>query len=290
MKLGIAMFPADFAVRPDELARAVEDRGFESLFLPEHTHMPATERTRAEVGELPAHFSHTHDLFVALTYAAAATRSLLVGTGICLVPQRDPIVTAKAVASLDALSGGRVLFGVGAGWISEEIAQHGTDPGRRWSVTAERVKAMRWIWGHDVAEFHGEHVRFGPLWSWPKPHRPSGPPVLVGGSLPFVASRVLDFGDEWMPHAGMPVAELAARIAKLRAAGRADGRADDVPVTVFGAEPEPAHLAELRDIGVNRAVRYAPPADPEAVHRFLDQVAPLTAAFSNWPNTTRQST
>ncbi|WP_151475296.1 LLM class F420-dependent oxidoreductase [Streptomyces albicerus] len=281
MKLGIAMFPADFAVRPDELARAVEDRGFESLFLPEHTHMPATERTRAEVGELPAHFSHTHDLFVALTYAAAATRSLRVGTGICLVPQRDPIVTAKAVASLDALSGGRVLFGVGAGWISEEIAHHGTDPGRRWSVMAERVKAMRRIWEDDVAEFHGEHVRFGPLWSWPKPHRPSGPPVLVGGSGPLVASRVLDFGDEWMPHAGMPVAELAERVAKLRAAGRAAGRADDVPVTVFGAEPEPAHLAELRDIGVNRAVLYAPPADAEAVHRFLDQVAPLTAAFSN---------
>ncbi|WP_158842829.1 LLM class F420-dependent oxidoreductase [Saccharothrix deserti] len=281
MKLGIAMFPADFAIRPDELARVVEERGFESLFFPEHTHLPATERTRAEVGELPAHFSRTHDLFVALGYAAAVTRDLLVGTGICLVPQRDPIVTAKAVASLDALSGGRVLFGVGAGWISEEIAHHGTDPARRWSVMAERVRAMRRIWEDDIAEFHGEHVRFGPLWSWPKPHRPSGPPVLVGGSGPRVADRVLDFGDEWMPHAGMPLDELAERIAKLRAAGYEAGRADDVPVTVFGAEPEAARLAELREIGVNRAVLYAPPADADTVRRFLDQVAPLVTAFQD---------
>ncbi|GAB2978448.1 LLM class F420-dependent oxidoreductase [Streptomyces pseudoechinosporeus] len=281
MKLGIAMFPADFAIRPDELARAVEERGFGSLFLPEHTHMPATESSRAEVGELPAHFSRTHDLFVALTYAAAATRSLLVGTGICLLPQRDPIVTAKAVATLDALSGGRVLFGVGAGWISEEIANHGTDPARRWSVMAERVKAMREIWEKDVAEFHGEHVRFGPLSSWPKPHRPSGPPVLVGGSGPLVARRVLDFGDAWMPHAGMPVPELAERIAKLRAAGRVAGRADDVPVTVFGAEPDAAHLTELREIGVNRALLYAPPADADTVRSFLDEVAPLATAFQD---------
>lgn len=280
MKLGIAMFPADFAIRPDELARAVEERGFESLFLPEHTHLPVTERTRAEVGELPAHFSRTYDLFVALGYAAAATRNLLVGTGICLVPQRDPIVTAKAVASLDALSGGRVLFGVGAGWISEEIANHGTDPARRWSVMAERVKAIRQIWENDVAEFHGEHVSFGPLWSWPKPHQPSGPPVLVGGSGPHVARRVLDFGDEWMPHAGMPLAELADRIATLRAAGREAG-GDEVPVTVFGAEPEAAHLAELREIGVNRALLYAPPDDADTVRRFLDQVAPLATKFQD---------
>ncbi|MGW1712645.1 LLM class F420-dependent oxidoreductase [Streptomyces sp. NPDC002156] len=281
MKLGIAMFPADFAVRPDELAVAVEERGFESLFLTEHTHLPATERTRAEVGELPAHFSHMYDLFVALTYAAAATRNLLVGSGIALVPQRDPIVTAKALASLDALSGGRVLFGVGAGWISEEIANHGTDPARRWSVTAERVKAMREIWEKDIAEFHGEHVRFGPLWSWPKPHRPSGPPVLVGGSGPRATARVLDFGDEWMPHAGLPVAELADRITKLRKAAFEAGRTAEVPVTVFGAPAEATHLAQLREIGVNRAVLYAPPADADTVRRFLDGIAPLVATFQD---------
>lgn len=275
MKLGIAMFPTDFAIRPDELARAVEERGFESLFFAEHTHLPATERTRAEVGELPDRFSHTYDLFVALTYAAAATRDLLVGTGITLMSQRDPITTAKAVASLDSLSGGRVLLGVGAGWISEEIANHGTDPKRRWSVVAERVKAMRGIWRNDTAEFHGDHVSFDPLWSWPKPHHPSGPPVLIGGSGPRAAERVLEYGDEWMPHAGLPVAELADRITTLRKAAREAGRTDGVPVTLYGAQPDAAHLTELREIGVNRAVLYAPPADADTVRGFLDQVAPL---------------
>ncbi|MFJ6517945.1 LLM class F420-dependent oxidoreductase [Streptomyces filamentosus] len=280
MKLGIAMFPADFAIRPDELARAVEERGFESLFLPEHTHLPASERTRREVGQLPPHFSHTYDLFVALSYAAAATTDLKVATGICLVPQRDPLATAKAVASLDALSGGRVLFGVGAGWIPEELENHGTEPGRRWAVLAERVKAMRQIWTEEVAEFHGKHVDFGPVWSWPKPRQNPHPPVLVGGSGANVARRVLDFGDEWMPHAGMPLDELASRIAELRRAGREAGRAH-VPVTVFGAEPDAAGLEALRDVGVDRAVFYAPPADAAAVKDFLDSAAPLVARFQD---------
>lgn len=277
MKLGIAMFPADFAIRPDELARAVEERGFESLFLPEHTHMPATERTRKEIGELPAHFSRTHDLFVALSYAAAATRELLVATGICLVTQRDPIATAKAVASLDELSGGRVLFGVGAGWIPEEIENHGTDPARRWAVLAERVKAMREIWTREEAEFHGEHVDFDPIWSWPKPRQRPHPPVLVGGGGPNVERRVLDFGDEWMPHAGMPLAELSARITALGQAALHIGRSGTPPVTVFGAEPDADALLSLREIGVTRAVLYAPPSDADSVRRFLDQAAPLIA-------------
>ncbi|MEU3606440.1 LLM class F420-dependent oxidoreductase [Streptomyces sp. NPDC035033] len=280
MKLGIAMFPADFAIRPDELARAVEERGFESLFLPEHTHLPAGERTRQEIGRLPPHFSHTHDLFVALSYAAAATTDLKVATGICLVPQRDPLTTAKAVASLDALSGGRVLFGVGAGWIPEELENHGTEPGSRWAVLAERVKAMREIWTREVAEFHGEHVDFGPVWSWPKPRQAPHPPVLVGGSGAHVTRRVLDFGDEWMPHAGMPLDELSARIAELRQAGRAAGRAR-VPVTVFGAEPDTAGLEALRALGVDRVVLYAPPADAAEVKDFLDSVAPLVTRFQN---------
>ncbi|NUK82623.1 LLM class flavin-dependent oxidoreductase, partial [Streptomyces lunaelactis] len=163
----------------------------------------------------------------------------------------------------------------------EEIANHGTDPARRWSVTAERVKAMREIWEKDIAEFHGEHVRFGPLWSWPKPNRPSGPPVLVGGSGPRAASRVLDFGDEWMPHAGLAVAELADRITELRKAAHEAGRTAEVPVTVFGAAADAAHLAQLREIGVNRAVLYAPPADADTVRRFLDGIAPLVGTFHN---------
>ena len=286
MQLGIAMFPADFAIRPDELARAVEERGFESLFFPEHTHIPATSTTREHMskvmgGAVGAYFSHTYDLFVALTYAATATRTLRLGTGICLVAQREPIATAKAVASLDVLSGGRILFGVGAGWIPEEAQNHGIDPARRWAVMDERVKAMRDIWTQDeVVEHHGRYVQFGPLSSWPKPRQKPRPPVLVGGAGPGAERRVLDYGDEWMPHAGIPVHTLSARIASLRQAARAAGKID-VPITLFGADPDAAALKELRASGVDRAVLYAPPADANTVLRFLDQVALLRSAVSD---------
>jgi probable F420-dependent oxidoreductase len=285
MKLGIAMFPADFAIRPDALARAVEERGFESLFLAEHTHIPATATTRAHMekvmgGAVGAYFSHTYDPFVALAYAAAATRDLRLGTGICLIAERDPITTAKAVASLDVLSGGRVLFGVAAGWIPEEVQDHGTDPTQRWAVMDERVKAMQGIWTEDVAEYHGTHVQFGPSWSWPKPHQKPHPPILVGGEGPGAERRVLDFGDEWMPHAGMPIETLSARITALRQAARAAGRSSELPVSLYGANPDPGALQALRDIGVNRAILYAPPADADTVLRFLDHAASLRSAVT----------
>jgi probable F420-dependent oxidoreductase len=285
MKLGIAMFPADFAIRPDDLGRAVEERGFESLFLPEHTHIPATASTRqlmerAMGGEVGAHFSHTYDLFVALTYAAAATRELRLGTGICLMAQRDPIATAKAVASLDVLTGGRVLFGVGAGWIPEEPKNHGTDPAKRWNVMVDRVQAMRKIWTEDVAEHHSQHVQFGPLFSWPKPQQRPHPPILVGGEGHGAERRVLELGGEWMPHAGMPMEQLASRIAALRRTAAVAGRTDELPVTLFGAEPNPVTLRALSEIGVDRAVFYAPPADAASVIRFLDQAALLRSAIS----------
>jgi probable F420-dependent oxidoreductase len=286
MKLGIAMFPADFAMRPDELARAVEQRGFESLFLPEHTHIPATASTRALMekamgGDVGAYFFHTYDLFVALTYAAAATRTLRLGTGICLMAQRDPIATAKAVASLDVLSGGRVLFGVGAGWIPEEPKNHGTDPAKRWTVMAERVQAMRRIWTEDVAEYSGEVVRFGPLMSWPKPQQRPHPPILVGGEGRGAERRVLELGGEWMPHAGMPLEDLARRIAALRQSARDAGRTDDLPVTLFGAQPNAVALRALSEIGVNRAVLYAQPADADTVIRFLDEAAAWISVVSS---------
>jgi len=282
MKLGIAIFPSDDAIRPDELARAVEERGFESLFLTDHTHIPSTPETRRlmeEVhgGVLPR-FTHNHDLFVALTYAAAATTTLRLGTGVCLVPQREPIATAKALASLDVLSNGRVLFGVGVGWIAEEIANHGIDPPTRWAVMDERVHAMRAIWTQDAAEFHGRHVDFDPIWSWPKPAQRPHPPILVGGAGKGVIRRVLDYGDEWMPHAGMPVEQLGTRIRELRDAARAAGRDADIPVTLQGAEPDARALDELREIGVTRASLYAPSAGADQVLRFLDDVAPLVDA------------
>jgi probable F420-dependent oxidoreductase len=201
MLYGVAMFPTDYAVDPRVLARMVEQRGFESLFFPEHTHIPASRETPYPPGgELPDMYSHTYDPFVALTAAAAATERLLVATGICLVVERDPIVTAKEVASLDRLSGGRLLFGVGAGWSREEMANHGTDPHRRFSLMRERLEAMKAIWTQDEASYHGEHVEFDRIWSWPKPVQKPHPPVLVGGNGPKVLDRVVAFGDEWMPN------------------------------------------------------------------------------------------
>ena len=282
MKLGIAIFPADFAIRPDELARAVEERGFESLFLTDHTHIPATPQTRKLMeeaqGEVLPHFTHNYDPFVALTYAAAATQTLRLGTGVCLVPEREPIATAKALASLDVLSHGRVLFGVGVGWIPEEIANHGIDPPTRWAVMDERVQAMRAIWTQDEAEYHGRYVDFGPIWSWPKPKQRPHPPILVGGAGKGVIRRVLAYGDEWMPHAGMPVEQLGARILELQHAAGTAGRGADIPVTVQGAEPDARALNELREVGVTRATLYAPSADADQVLRFLDDVAPLVDA------------
>jgi probable F420-dependent oxidoreductase len=282
MKLGIAIFPADFAIRPDELARAVEERGFESLFFTDHTHIPATPQTRKLMeeaqGGVLAHFTHNYDPFVALAYAAAATQTLRLGTGVCLVPEREPIATAKALASLDALSHGRVLFGVGVGWIPEEIANHGIDPPTRWAVMDERVQAMRAIWTQDEAEYHGRYVDFGPIWSWPKPKQRPHPPILVGGASKGVIGRVLAYGDEWMPHAGMPVERLGARIHELQHAAKAAGRDGDIPVTVQGAEPDTRALNELREVGVTRATLYAPSADADQVLRFLDEVAPLVDA------------
>jgi probable F420-dependent oxidoreductase len=282
MKLGIAIFPADFAIRPDELARAVEERGFESLFFTDHTHIPATPQTRKLMqdtqGGVQPHFTHNYDPFVAIAYAAAATQTLRLGTGVCLVPEREPIATAKTVASLDVLSHGRVLLGVGVGWIPEEIANHGIDPPTRWAVMDERVQAMRAIWTQDEAEYHGRHLEFEPIWSWPKPHQRPHPPILVGGAGNGVIRRVLAYGDEWMPHAGMPLEQLGARIRELQDAAREAGRDGDIPVTVQGAEPDARALNELREIGVTRATLYAPSADADQVLRFLDEVAPLVDA------------
>lgn len=282
MKLGIAIFPADFAIRPDELARAVEERGFESLFFTDHTHIPATPQTRKLMeetqGEVRPHFTHNHDPFVALTYAAAATQTLRLGTGVFLVPEREPIATAKALASLDVLSHGRVLFGVGVGWIPEEIANHGIDPPTRWAVMDERVQAMRAIWTEDEAQYHGRYVDFGPIWSWPKPKQRPHPPILVGGAGKGVIRRVLAYGDEWMPHAGMPLEQLGARIRELQEAARAAGRDADIPVTVQGAEPDARALDALCELGVTRATLYVPSADADHVLRCLDDVAPLVEA------------
>jgi probable F420-dependent oxidoreductase len=184
MKFGVMLFPTDYSIGAAEIARAAEDLGFESLWFPEHTHIPRDHTPWPGGPELPRHYSHSLDPFVGLAAATAVTTGLRLGTGICLVIQRDPITLAKEIASLDHLSNGRFLFGIGAGWNREEIENHGTNPKLRWRVLRERVLAMKEIWSRDEAEFHGEFVDFDPIWSWPKPIQKPHPPILMGGDGP----------------------------------------------------------------------------------------------------------
>ncbi|HEX5114289.1 MAG TPA: LLM class F420-dependent oxidoreductase [Pseudonocardiaceae bacterium] len=265
MDFGIVMFTG-YSISPAALGRAVEERGFDSLFYPEHTHIPV--RSRRTDGTSTAGYAHTYDPLVALGAVAAVTERIKLGTGVCLVPQRDPIGTAKAVATLDHMSGGRVLFGVGAGWNREELANHGTDPRTRMAVLADRVRAMRTIWAQDEAEYHGEYVDFDPIWSWPKPARHPGPPVLVGGNGPGTEDRVLDFGDEWLPQCGhlADVDELRTRIANLR-----DRAGTAVPVTLFGALP--TMLDEFVAAGVDRCLFVVRGETEADVLSTLDELA-----------------
>jgi probable F420-dependent oxidoreductase len=266
---GVMMFPTDGAVAPDELARMAEERGFESLFLPEHTHIPASrESPYPGGGELPEMYSHTYDPFVALTAAAAATQALKVGTGICLVIQRDPIITAKEVASVDRLSGGRFLFGVGAGWNREEMSNHGTDPGQRFGVMRERVEAMKAIWTSDEASYHGRYVDFERIWSWPKPVQDPHPPVIVGGNGERVLDRVIAYGDEWMPNRIESVDELRARMDRLGEMAAEAGRATP-PVGLYAAPAKAEEMAAYEAIGISRYVLFVPPVPrPEAEARL----------------------
>ena len=273
MDFGVTMFPTDDAVAPDELARMAEEREFESLFFPEHTHIPASRQSPYPGGgELPEMYSHTYDPFVALTAAAAATERLKIGTGICLVIQRDPIITAKEVASLDRLSGGRFLFGVGAGWNREEMADHGTDPERRFGVMQERIEAMKAIWTEDEASYNGRYVDFERIWSWPKPVQDPHPSVIVGGNGERVLDRVISYGDEWMPNRIESVDELRARIDRLGELAEEAGR-QTPKVGLYAAPAQVAELAAYDAIGISRYVLFVPPVPrPEAEAR-LDHLA-----------------
>jgi probable F420-dependent oxidoreductase len=272
MRFGVAVFPTDYAADPATIGRLVEERGFESLFFPEHTHIPVSRRTPYPAGgELPREYSRTYDPFVALTAAAAATEKLLVATGICLVIQRDPIITAKEVASLDRLSGGRFLFGVGAGWNIDEMENHGTDPRRRFSLMRERIEAMKAIWTQDEASYHGELVDFDPIWCWPKPIQEPHPPVLVGGNGERVLDRVVAFGDEWMPNRASGLSE---RIEKLNRLAEEAGRGP-IPVTLSGAKPDRELIERAEEAGIHRCAFYIEPADVGETERQLDRLASL---------------
>jgi probable F420-dependent oxidoreductase len=273
---GIAMFPTDYSVDPATLARLVEERGFESLWFPEHTHIPASRQTPYPAGgELPKEYSHIYDPFVALTAASAATETLKVATGVCLVVERDPIVTAKEVATIDRVSGGRFLFGVGGGWNLEEMANHGTDPGRRFGLMRERIEAMKEIWTEDEAEYHGRHVDFDPVWSWPKPLQDPHPPVVVGGNGEKVLDRVLAYGDEWMPNWGGPE-QIGTRIEELRRRAEAAGRGR-IPVGYYAVRAERDKVERFRDAGLDRCIFYLPPLEEDEATRALDGYAELAA-------------
>jgi probable F420-dependent oxidoreductase len=279
MELGLAHFSTDYGLQPAELARAAEERGFESLFLPEHTHIPVSRDTPYPGGgDLPPEYSHTLDPFVALAAAAAVTERIALGTGVCLIIERDPIVTAKEVATLDHISGGRVLFGVGAGWNIEEMANHGTDPSTRFRRMRESVEAMKTIWTEEEAEYHGRIVDFDPIWCWPKPVQKPHPPVLVGGLGDRVLDRVVSYGDEWIPNRVKSPEALGERIEELQRRAEAAGR-ERIPVTVFGAKPEARLLERLRDAGVTRALFYLLPGAPDDVRRRLDSLAEVAAEW-----------
>jgi probable F420-dependent oxidoreductase len=247
MDVGLVIFPVGDGIRPDELALAAEHAGYESLFFTEHTHIPVAAGMVDRLGgPLAGKYRRTHDPFVGLAFAAAATTNLKIGTAVCLVVEHDPIVLAKQIASLDALSGGRFVFGVGAGWNKEEMRNHGTDPATRHRLMRERVEAMQALWTAEEAEYHGRLVDFDPVWQWPKPVQRPHPPVLVGGNGPKVLDRVLNYADGWMPNM-KDLSELAPRIAELRErAGR------HVHVTYYGATPET--LAEVEAAGADRAL------------------------------------
>jgi probable F420-dependent oxidoreductase len=276
MNYALTIFPTDYAIRPDELARAAEERGFESLFFPEHTHIPTSRRTPYPAGgELPKEYSHTHDPFVALAMAAAVTRRIKLATGICLVIEWDPITLAKEVASLDLLSGGRVLLGIGGGWNAEEMENHGTVFKSRWKLLRERVEAMKAIWQNEAASYRGELVRFDPIWSFPKPAQKPHPPVLLGGHGEAALKRVAAYCDGWLPISVM-AGDLKKEIASLRRFAEEKGRdPKSLSISVFWAPADRKAIDDYSEMGVERVIFPLPPESRETVMPIVDRYAKL---------------
>ena len=279
MQFGVLIFATDESIDVVELGRAAEEHGFESLWVPEHTHIPTSRRSPWPGGsELPREYSRTLDPFVALAAVAAVTSRLRIGTGICLVVERDPIILAKEVASLDHLSGGRFLFGIGGGWNREEMENHGTDPAQRWKILRERILAMKQVWTHEVAEFHGEFVNFDPIWQWPKPVQQPHPPILVGGDGPGTLQRVIEYGDEWMPIPGRSGVPFRERIAELQRLAAEAGRGQ-IPVSLFGVRPDPDVIQGYEADGVTRCLFRLPSAPADEVLPILARCAEVARSF-----------
>lgn len=278
MHIGIHYSPKAYSMNMADLARAVEEHGFESLFLPEHTHIPVNVRT-PRARPIPRTHAEGLDPWIALSIAAGVTSRLRLGTGVCLVTQHDPIVLAKQIATLDVLSGGRVIFGVGVGSVTDETANHGVHPANRWRVMRERVLAMRDIWTRDEAEFHGTFVDFEPIYQWPKPAQEPHPPVWVGGGGSHVLQRVLDYGDGWMPTSWSVEATLFERAAELQQLAKDRGR-DPIPVAVSHPEPDAALLGRYQKAGFARAVLHVEADEPKEVLSLLKQYSVFVEQFS----------
>lgn len=276
MDIGVFYFPTDYGIDVSELAQALEERGLEALFLCEHTHIPVSRRTPFPGGgELPKRYIHTHDPFVALSFAAAATTRLTLGTGILLLPQRDPIITAKAVASLDQLSGGRFVLGMGGGWNVDEMENHGTAYNTRFKVLRERALAMKALWTKEEAAFHGDFVDFDPAWSWPKPAQQPHPPMLLGGETDHTLRRVVEFCDGWFPRAN-PAFKPDEAMARLQAMAEQAGRdMSTLSITVFRAPADAAALAGYAEAGIARALLEVPDASRDEILKVLDDYATL---------------
>jgi probable F420-dependent oxidoreductase len=288
MRIGVMMFPTDRGIQPMELAREAEARGFDSLWFPEHSHIPTSRRTPwggiAGAPRLPEEYWRTHDQFVALTAAAAVTTTIRLGTGITLVAQRDPVWLAKEVASLDVISGGRLLFGIGYGWNHEEMESHGVDISHRRAVVREKVLACKALWTQDVAEYHGQYVNFEPSWSWPKPVQFPNPPIYVGCSPSDLHFRhIIEYADVWMPIEGRWPIET--KWAELQQTAEAAGRDPaSLSLGIYAAKPDAAHLGRLRDVGAVLAALVLPPLDRDAALAAMDSFAPLIEQF-NTPST-----
>lgn len=278
MRIGGAMFFTDYSMSPTELARALEERGFDSLWVPEHSHIPLSRKSPfPSGGDVPKKYYDVMDPFVMLAAAAAVTKTLLLGTGICLVAQRDPIQTAKQVASIDQISGGRFLFGIGNGWNEDEMANHGTVFETRHKLARERIEAMKEIWTKSKAEYHGEFVNFDPMMTWPKPVQKPHPPIIVGGAFPFGARRALRYGDGWMPHrTRSSYADVQALLPKFREMAAEAGRDPaSVPITIWGARENLDLLKRDRDDGVSRLVVSLDSAKADTILPELDRWATL---------------
>lgn len=276
MHKGVFFFPTDYAIEVPDLAKELEDRGFESLFLCEHTHIPTSRKSPWPGGdELPQHYIRTHDPFVALSFAASVTKKLMLGTGICLVIQRDPIVTANTVASLDILSGGRFIFGAGGGWNLEEMENHGTDPKTRFKLLRERLLAMKAMWTDEEVSFHGDYVNIEPSWCYPKPMQKPHPPIILGGETVHTLRRIVEFCDGWLPRAGA-AGSPADAMAKLKAVADEAGRdMSTLSVTVFRAEPEAATLDAYAEAGTTRVLLEMPSVGRDEALSKLDEYATL---------------